>query len=136
MYKLLCTALMMSLLISCGGETKKSTDAIADLISSRAAALNTVTPEGYLKLKSVERTSTNPKAYLVIFETDMRSMLTVPVSDGDKHAYEYNLKITQAWAKRFCTPVIKATAKVNEVSMIAGTLVDGSGKRYSSTSCY
>ncbi|WP_240224563.1 hypothetical protein [Rheinheimera hassiensis] len=138
MNKLLCATAFLAALTGCGSESvaKVSKDDTAELIRSRASTLNAITTAGYLKLKSVERTSANPKSYLVTFETDIRDMLTIPVPEGDKLAYEHNLKVTQAWAKMFCTPVLKATAKVNGISMIAGTIVDSAGKRHSSTSCY
>ena len=136
--KFFISSWLLMALTGCGSESELivNKDDTADLIRSSVSSLNTKTPAGYLKLESVKQTSAKPKMYLVTFETDIRDMLTVPVSEGDKLAYEHNLKVTQAWTEIFCTPILEATKKVNQIMMIAGTLIDSSGNRHSSTSCY
>lgn len=119
-----------------GKPDTKKVRTVKDEIRAYSSTLNMKSPEGYLTLKSVEEKISDKKGYLVTYQTNISSLLTLPVKKGDEATAKKNVEITSKWKKMYCKSSLIAIMRVNKLMLVTAVLEDSNGNRHSYAPCY
>lgn len=89
-----------------------------------------------LAFKAVNKTTSDPLAYIIIFQTSSKYMLTKPDGAYNEQSYDWNISVTNKWKDIFCTAKIKKIMQDESIGMVTGIITDERMVKHSMAPCF
>lgn len=99
-------------------------------------AKDVVEKHKFLTFKVVNKTTSDPLAYIIVFQTSSKDMLTRPDGAENAQSYGWNISVTNKWKEIFCTHKIRQIMKDESIGMVTGIITDEGMVKHSMAPCF
>lgn len=89
----------------------------------------------FLAFKTVNKTTIDPLAYMIVFQTSSKDMLTKSDGADNPQSFDWNISVTNKWKEIFCTANIKKIMQEESIGMVTGVIADEKMVKHSMAPC-